>query len=148
MLCSLCTVGTYSTGSGKAIYIYMQIKRRGFGPLWGISIVLLNMPKQKPHFPDLNQVGRCKQDFEWIWRITDSIACLCMRKTASVLQPLTCPLYRVQALPRRARAASARREPIRLGQVSHCRDSQRGMGTLRIHMAASDCVLPFKSIGM
>ncbi len=63
--------------------------------------------------------------------------------------PLTCPLYREQALRRRARAASARPEPIRLGQVSHRRDNrQRVVGTLRIHMAVYGCMLLFESIGI
>ncbi len=75
------------------------------------------MPKQRPQFSDLNQVGLHKQYVEWMWRFTDSISCMCMHKTALVLHALTCPLYCVQALPRLARAACARLEPIRLGQV-------------------------------
>jgi hypothetical protein len=69
----------------------------------------------------LFQVGQHRQSVQLKWWFTESVC------GSTELDPLTCLLYRVQALRRRALAGSARLEPLRLGQVCHCCDDQRGI---------------------
>ena len=63
----------------------------------------------------------------WMWRIAESML------WSTQLYPLivTRVLYCVQALRRRARATSARLEPIRLGQVSHISEGHANIANSR-----------------
>jgi hypothetical protein len=121
LLCSLCTAGTYSTGPGNTVC--MQIHRGGFCPLWGVSIVLPQHAKTIKAFywPESRWTTEAISWLDVAYHSSDSLL-VCARDCFGSSHPLTCLLFHMQALRQRARAASARLEPIRLGQVRTIRE--------------------------